>query len=144
MLRAAPHIRLMGCLTATGYNKRPSHSRLAPRELGIVVSNVVAYATDSVAQHVFALMLAHHTRLFDYTAAVRNGEWSRSPQFCLLDFPVRELRGMTLGILGYGELGEAWRASPRPLACRSWCRNALAVLRGMGATRWTRYCANQT
>ena len=51
-------------------------------------------------------MLAHHTRLFDYTAAVRRGDWSRSQQFCLLDYPVRELRGMTLGIIGYGELGQ--------------------------------------
>jgi glycerate dehydrogenase len=66
---------------------------------------VVAYATDSVVQHVFALMLVHHTRLFDYTAAVRRGDWTKSPQFCLLDYPVRELRGMTLGIIGYGELG---------------------------------------
>ena len=102
VLRAAPNIRLI-CLTATGYNNVAVD---IARELGIVVSNVVAYATDSVAQHVFALMLAHHTRLFDYTAAVRNGDWSRSPQFCLLDFPVRELRGMTLGIVGFGELGQ--------------------------------------
>ena len=102
MLEAAPNLRLI-CLTATGYNNVAIE---AAREQGVVVSNVVAYATDSVAQHVFALMLAHHTRLFDYTAAVRNGDWSRSPQFCLLDFPVRELRGMTLGVVGYGELGQ--------------------------------------
>jgi len=101
VLRSAPNLRLV-CLTATGYNNVAVD---VARELGIVVSNVVAYATDSVVQHVFALMLAHHTRLFDYTAAVRRGEWSRSPQFCLLDYPVRELRGMTLGIVGFGELG---------------------------------------
>ncbi|MGB5465984.1 MAG: D-2-hydroxyacid dehydrogenase [Sedimenticolaceae bacterium] len=101
VLRAAPNLRLI-CLTATGYNNVAVDTA---RELDIVVSNVVAYATDSVVQHVFALMLAHHTRLFDYTAAVQRGEWSRSPQFCLLDYPVRELRGMTLGIIGYGELG---------------------------------------
>lgn len=101
ILRAAPRLKLI-CLTATGYNNVAVDTA---RELGIVVSNVVGYATDSVVQHVFALMLAHHTRLFDYTAAVRRGEWSRSPQFCLLDYPVRELRGMTLGIIGHGELG---------------------------------------
>jgi len=101
VLKGAPNLRLV-CLTATGYNNVAIN---AARELGIVVSNVVAYATDSVVQHVFALMLAHHTRLFDYTGAVGSGDWSRSPQFCLLDFPVRELRGMTLGIVGYGELG---------------------------------------
>ena len=101
VLRAAPKVRLI-CLTATGYNNVAVDTA---RELDIVVSNVVAYATDSVVQHVFALMLAHHTRLFDYTAAVRRGDWTKSPQFCLLDYPVRELRGMTLGIIGYGELG---------------------------------------
>lgn len=103
ILRAAPQLKLI-CLTATGYNNVAIDTAA---ELGIAVSNVSAYATDSVAQHVFALMLAHHTRLFDYTAAVRNGDWTRSPQFCLLDYPVRELRGMTLGIVGYGDLGRA-------------------------------------
>jgi glycerate dehydrogenase len=102
VLRAAPNLSLV-CLTATGFNNVAVETA---RELGIVVSNVVAYATDSVAQHVFALMLAHHTSLFRYTDAVRRGDWSRSAQFCLLDYPVRELRGMTLGIVGFGELGQ--------------------------------------
>lgn len=101
ILRAAPKLRLI-CLTATGYNNIAIDTA---RELGVPVSNTLGYATDSVVQHVFALMLAHHTRLFDYTAAVRRGDWSRSEQFCLLDYPVRELSGMTLGIVGYGELG---------------------------------------
>jgi glycerate dehydrogenase len=102
VLRAAPNLKLV-CLTATGFNNVAVETA---RELGIVVSNVVAYATDSVAQHVFALMLAHYTSLFSYTDAVKRGEWSRSAQFCLLDYPVRELRGMTLGIVGFGELGQ--------------------------------------
>lgn len=102
VIRAAPNLRLI-CITATGYNNIAID---IARERGIAVSNVVAYATDSVAQHVFALVLAHHTRLFDYTAAVKRGDWSRSPQFCLLDYPVRELRGMAMGIVGYGELGQ--------------------------------------
>ena len=101
VLRAAPNLSLV-CLTATGFNNVAVETA---RELGIVVSNVVAYATDSVAQHVVALMLAHHTSLFRYTDAVRRGDWSRSAQFCLLDYPVRELSGMTLGIVGFGELG---------------------------------------
>ncbi len=91
------------CVTATGTNNIDLE---AAAEHGVMVSNVRAYATDSVAQHVLAVMLAHHTRLFAYHAAVRGGEWSRSEQFCLLDHPVRELRGMTLGIVGYGELGQ--------------------------------------
>jgi glycerate dehydrogenase len=101
-LTAAAQLKLV-CLTATGYNNVAIDSA---RERGIVVSNAVGYATDSVAQHVFALILAHHTRLFEYNAAVRRGDWSRSSQFGLLDYPVRELRGMTLGIVGHGELGQ--------------------------------------
>ncbi len=101
ILRALPRLRLI-CLTATGTN---NVDLATASELGVVVSNVRAYATDSVAQHVMAMILAHHTRLLEYNAAVRRGDWSRSPQFCLLDYPVRELRGMTLGIVGYGELG---------------------------------------
>ena len=102
VIRAAPNLKMIG-ITATGYNNIAIETAKAR---GIVVSNVVAYATDSVAQHVFALILAHHTRLFDYTAAVKRGDWTNSPQFCLLDYPVRELRGITLGIVGYGELGQ--------------------------------------
>ena len=105
ILTAAAQLKLV-CLTATGYNNVAIDSA---RERGIVVSNAVGYATDSVAQHVFALILAHHTRLFEYNAAVRRGDWSRSSQFGLLDYPVRELRGMTLGIVGYGELGQGVR-----------------------------------
>jgi len=101
LLRALPALRLV-CLTATGTNNVDLETAT---ELGIMVSNVRAYATDSVAQHVMAMILAHHTRLLEYNAAVRRGDWSRSPQFCLLDYPIRELRGMTLGIVGYGELG---------------------------------------
>jgi len=101
VLSGAPHLKLV-CITATGTNNVDLE---AAARLGIVVSNVTAYATDSVAQHVMAVMLAHHTRLLEYDAAVRRGDWSRSPQFCLLDYPVRELRGMTLGIVGFGELG---------------------------------------
>lgn len=101
-LREAPAVRLV-CVAATGYNNVAVDTA---RELGIVVSNIVGYATDSVVQHVFALILAHHTRLLDYTAAVRRGDWSRSERFCLLDYPVRELRGLTLGVVGFGELGQ--------------------------------------
>src|SRR5690606_37283952 len=61
--------------------------------------------TASVAQHCLALMLALATRLPDYQAAVRAGRWQQAPQFCLLDFPIMELHGKTLGILGHGELG---------------------------------------
>ncbi len=90
------------CVAATGTNNVDLD---AARRLGIPVCNVVAYGTPSVVQHVFALILALTTRLFDYTGAVQAGRWATAPGFCLLDFPIRELTGKRLGIVGYGELG---------------------------------------
>lgn len=113
-LQAAANLKLV-CITATGTNNIDLE---AAGDLGIQVSNVTAYATDSVAQHVMMLMLAHHTRLLDYHAAVKRGDWSTSPQFCLLDYPVRELRGMTLGIIGYGELGRGVEKLARAFGMR--------------------------
>ena len=71
------------------------------------MDNVTAYGTDAVAQHTLALMLALCNRLPDYSRAAVDGRWSASPTFCLIDFPVRDLAGSTLGIIGYGELGRA-------------------------------------
>ena len=99
----APHLRLI-CIAATGTN----HVDLdAARRRGIAVCNVPGYATASVVQHVFALILALSTRLPDYQQALRAGRWQQSSQFCLLDYPIREIGGKTLGIIGYGELGQA-------------------------------------
>ncbi len=100
-LEAASGLRLV-CVAATGTNNVDLE---AARRLGIVVSNVRGYATPAVVQHVFALILALSTRLLDYREAVRAGRWHLSRQFCLLDFPIREIAGKTLGIVGYGELG---------------------------------------
>lgn len=102
-LGAAPWLRLV-CVAATGTNNIDLDAAAA---LGIGARNVRGYATASVVQHVFALILNHFTRLADQHAAVRRGAWSQSPHFCLLDHPVEEIAGRTLGILGYGELGQA-------------------------------------
>lgn len=74
---------------------------------GIVVCNCQGYGTAAVAQHTLSLLLALSTSLLKYDQAVKQGAWNRSPIFCLLDFPIIELAGKTLGILGYGELGQA-------------------------------------
>lgn len=100
-LRGAPRLRLI-CIAATGVN---NVDRAAAASRGVTVCNCRGHVTPAVVQHVFALLLALVTRLPDYRRAVREGRWQRADQFCLLDFPIRELAGKTLGIVGHGELG---------------------------------------
>lgn len=97
------HLRLI-CVAATGTNNVDLAAAAAH---GISVCNVRGYSTASVAQHVFALTLALVTRLPQYHQAVARGDWGRSNMFCLLDYPIQEIAGMTLGIIGYGALGRA-------------------------------------
>lgn len=90
------------CVVATGVN---NIDLPACRDLGITVCNSRGYGTDSVAQHALCLMLALSTRLIDYHQGVARGDWHRSSQFCLLDYPIQELAGKTLVIVGLGTLG---------------------------------------
>ena len=101
-LSAASHLRYIGVL-ATGTNVIDLDATEAK---DVVVTNVVGYGTASVVQHTWALILALTTKLPDYNVAALDGRWSESPFFCLMDFPVNELAGKTLGIVGYGELGQ--------------------------------------
>lgn len=102
-LAACPDLKLI-LISATGTN---NVDLAAARERGIVVANCQGYGTASVAQHTLMLLLALATRLPDYQTAIRDGAWQRAEQFCLLDFPIVELEGKTLGLLGHGELGGA-------------------------------------
>lgn len=85
---------------------------------GIAVCNLVNYCTQSVVEHVFAtlLSLAHNIHSFD--KLVRAGEWEKADNFCKLDFPVRQLSAMTLGIIGYGELGKGVGKLARQIGMR--------------------------
>lgn len=103
VINACPQLKLI-LVAATGTNNVDLQ---AARERGIVVSNCQGYGTPSVAQHTLALLLALATRLPDYQQAVVAGKWNQAKQFCLLDFPIVELEGKTLGLLGHGELGGA-------------------------------------
>lgn len=103
ILQANPHIDLI-LVAATGTN---NIDLPAARAQGITVCNCQGYGTPSVAQHTLALLLALATRLCDYRQAVAEGRWAQASQFCLLDFPIVELEGKTLGLLGHGELGGA-------------------------------------
>jgi glycerate dehydrogenase len=77
----------------------------ACRARGITVTNIRRYAGVSVAEHVFMLVLALRRRLLDYRADLQAGEWQQAEGFCLLTHPIRDLRGATLGVVGYGDLG---------------------------------------
>lgn len=101
VLASAGKLKLI-CIAATGTDKV---DLVAARRFGIQVSNVTGYATPSVVQHVFSLMLALSTNLLKYHRDVIDGTWQSQEQFCLLDHPISELAGKTLGIVGYGELG---------------------------------------
>ena len=74
---------------------------------GVTVCNCQGYGTAAVAQHTLMLMLNLATSFRQYDRAVQQGNWNTSSQFCLLDFPIIELSGKTLGLVGYGELGKA-------------------------------------
>jgi len=100
---ACPELKLV-LVAATGTNPI---DLAAARAHGVSVSNCQGYGTPSVAQHTLMLLLALATRLPDYQQDVRAGHWQQAQQFCLLDYPIVELHGKTLGLLGHGELGGA-------------------------------------
>jgi len=98
-----PRLRYIG-VTATGYNVVDT---AAARERGIPVSNVPIYGTSSVAQMVFAHILNFAMNVAGHAAAVRDGRWTRSIDWCFWDTPLLELEGLTLGVVGLGRIGEA-------------------------------------
>jgi glycerate dehydrogenase len=100
-IAASPDLKLI-VLAATGTNNVDLE---AARERGIGVCNLRDYCTASVVQHVLGTLLLLTQRLREYDALVRSGAWARGDQFCLLDFPIRELAGRKLGIVGHGALG---------------------------------------
>ena len=96
-----PRLKYIGVL-ATGYNVVDLE---AAREHGIIVTNVPAYSTESVAQMVFAHLLTITNRTEHYARLNREGNWSSCPDFCYWDTPLTELAGKTLGIVGLGNIG---------------------------------------
>lgn len=93
----------MVAIAATGYNNVDLD---ACRAHGIVVSNVRGYARETVPEHVFALLLALSRQIGPYHQSVAAGRWQKSEQFCYFDYPIRDLAGQTLGLLGGGVLGQ--------------------------------------
>jgi len=102
LFEAAPNMRFIG-LTATGTDNVDLE---AAKKRGIAVCNIRAYCTQSVAEHVFGCLLDLAHNLGTYAADVRDGAWQEADNFCMLTHPIKELSAMTLGIVGYGELGK--------------------------------------
>ena len=100
-LRQLPRLKYIGEL-ATGYNN--IDIEYAHRH-GIVVSNIPSYSTESVVQMTFAHIFNITNQVSHYASEVRAGRWSRNPDFCYWDTPLRELAGRTLGIVGLGHIG---------------------------------------
>jgi glycerate dehydrogenase len=102
IIAGLPELKMVA-IAATGYNNVDLD---ACRSRGIVVSNVRGYARETVPEHVFALLLALSRQIGPYHQSVAAGRWQRSEQFCYFDYPIRDLAGQTLGILGGGVLGQ--------------------------------------
>jgi glycerate dehydrogenase len=102
-LAAAKRLKLI-CIAATGTNNVDLD---AAKRRGITVCNVRGYATPSVVEHVFTLLLALMRHLPEYHQAVQAGRWQNSVHFSFIDYPIHELHGKMMGIVGYGELGRA-------------------------------------
>ncbi len=98
-----PELKYIG-ITATGYN----HVDIkAAKKRGIVVTNIPAYSTPSTAQQTFALLLEATNQVGCHNEAVQAGEWGRSPDFTFRKKPLIELNQLTLGIIGFGQIGRA-------------------------------------
>ena len=99
---SCPNLKFIGVL-ATGYNVIDLD---AARSHGVIVTNIPAYSTDSVAQHVFALILYFTNQVAQHSSSVMAGDWVKCRDFCFWNGSLSELSGKTLGIFGYGHIGK--------------------------------------
>ena len=102
-LAAAPDLKLI-IVAATGYD---IIDLAAARSRGVAVANSPGYSISSVPEHALALMFAVARSIVPFAKAARDGTWSGSPTFCLHDWPIVELRGLAVGLIGSGSLGRA-------------------------------------
>jgi glycerate dehydrogenase len=101
-LEACPAIKYIGVL-ATGYNVVDAK---AAKEKGILVSNIPSYGTEAVAQFTIALLLELCHHIGAHSQCVMEGDWTRSEDFCFWNYPLTELSGKTMGIIGFGKIGQ--------------------------------------
>lgn len=98
-----PKLRYIG-VTATGYNIVDT---AAARERNVIVTNVPAYGTRAVAQATIALLLELTNHVGHHAQTVRDGKWTNCPDFCYWDYPLIELDGLIMGVIGFGQIGRA-------------------------------------
>jgi glycerate dehydrogenase len=103
VLSNTPSVKYIGVL-ATGYNVVDTE---AARALGIVVTNIPTYGTVAVAQFTMGLLLELCHHIGEHSRAVFNGDWGSNPDFCFWNYPLVELSGKILGIIGFGRIGQA-------------------------------------
>lgn len=101
-LEKMPNLKFIGVL-ATGFNVVDVD---AAKEAGIVVTNIPTYGTDSVSQMAIALLLEICHHVGEHSNSVRCGDWTRNPDWCYWNYPLIELAGKTMGIIGYGRIGQ--------------------------------------
>jgi glycerate dehydrogenase len=102
-IKGAKRLKLIA-LAATGSD---NVDLAAAKERGIAVANIRDYCSTAVVQHVFALVLGLTQQIAGYNALVRAGAWQRSSTFAMFEYPIRELTGRVLGLIGYGALGQS-------------------------------------
>lgn len=102
IMSVCPNLKFIG-VTATGYD---NVDLVAARKRNIAVCNVPAYSTESVTQHVFALLLEITNAVGSYNSDIQNGRWYESPDFTFYNEPLFQLNGKSLGIIGYGNIGK--------------------------------------
>lgn len=101
-IAACPELKFIGVL-ATGYNVVDT---TAAKEAGIVVSNIPTYGTDAVAQYAMALLLEMCHHVGEHSDCVKAGEWTNNKDWCFWNHPLIELAGKTLGVIGFGRIGQ--------------------------------------
>lgn len=102
IIESAPNLKYIGVM-ATGYNTVDLD---AARERGIVVTNIPTYGTEAVAQMVFSLLLELTNHVAHHNREVKNGRWKNESEWCFWDMPLMELKGKTMGIIGFGRIGQ--------------------------------------
>lgn len=114
IIDACPNLKYMAVM-ATGYD---AVDYVYAARKGIPLSNVPTYGTASVAQHAIALLLEICNRVQHHSEAVKSGRWASCPDWCFWDYPLMELDGKTMGIIGFGRIGQATGRIAKALGMR--------------------------